>query len=139
MKGFDNKLSFDELNYPQCSCGACPRFFWNMFNIVSRGSGKNYTVCQMIKHYKKHKIMRDGTEYKLRTHLISLTIQASRIYQSLDSLDMEKDAHDNYSDKLLLGEIADVKAGKTEYEKFLLHKKSCEKFMKTPESRYEKL
>jgi len=139
LKGFDNKLLYDKLNYPQCSCGACPRFYWNMLNIGSRGSGKTYTVVQMIKHYEKHKITRDGVEYKLRTHLISPTIQANEIYQSLDSLDMKKDAHDDYSDKLILDIIEDIKAKKAEYDKYLLYKTSYEKFMRTPESKYEKL
>jgi hypothetical protein len=138
-EGFNNKLKFDKLNYPQCSCGKCPRFYWNMMNIGSRGSGKTYTICQMIKHYEKHKIMKDGTEYKIRTHLISPTIQANEIYQSLDSLDMEKDAHDEYNDELLLNIIEDIKAEKKEYEKYLLYKEYYEKFMKTPESKLEKL
>jgi len=70
-------------------------------------------VVEMIKHYEKHKITRDGVEYKLRTHFISLTIQANEIYQSLDSLDMKKDAHDNYSDQLILDIIEDIKAKKS--------------------------
>ena len=139
LEGFNNKLKFDKLNYPQCTCGKCPRFYWNMMNIGSRGSGKTYTICQMIKHYEKHKIMKDGTEYKIRTHLISPTIQANEIYQSLDSLDMEKDAHDEYNDDLLLSIIEDIKAEKKEYEKYLLYKEYYEKFMKTPESKLEKL
>jgi len=139
LEGFNNKLKFDKLNYPQCSCGKCPRFYWNMMNIGSRGSGKTYTICQMIKHYEKHKIMKDGTEYKLRTHLISPTIQANEIYQSLDSLDMETDAHDDYNDELLLNIIEDIKTEKKEYDKYLLYKKYYEKFMKTPESKLEKL
>ena len=81
-----------------------------MLNIGSRGSGKTYTVCQMVKHYEKHKIMKDSIEYKWRTHLISPMIQANEIYQSLDSLDMEKDAHDDYNDQLLLGIINDIKS-----------------------------
>ena len=139
LEGFNNKLKFDKLNYPQCSCGKCPRFYWNMMNIGSRGSGKTYTICQMIKHYEKHKIMKDGTEYKIRTHLISPTIQANEIYQSLDSLDMEKDDHDEYNDELLLSIIEDIKAEKKEYEKYLLYKEYYEKFMKTPENKLEKL
>jgi hypothetical protein len=139
LKGFDNKLLYDKLNYPQCSCGECPQFYWNMLNIGSRGSGKTYTICKMIKHYEKHKITKDGVEYKLRTHLISPTIQANEIYQSLDSLDMEKDAHDDYSDQLILNIIKDIKAEKDEYDKYLLYKSSYETFMKTPEAKLEKL
>jgi hypothetical protein len=93
----------------------------------------------MIKHYEKHKIMKDGTEYKIRTHLISPTNQANEIYQSLDSLDMEKDDHDEYNDELLLSIIEDIKTEKKEYEKYLLYKEYYQKFMKTPESKLEKL
>ena len=116
-----------------------PSFFFNSLHVGARGSGKTYTVVQMIKHYEKHKIKRDGVEYKLRTHLISPTIQANEIYQSLDSLDLEKDSHDNYSDQLLLDIIEDVKAKKAEYDKCLLYKKSYETYLKTPETKYERL
>jgi len=138
LEGFNNKLSYAKLNYPQCMCGKCPRFYWNMMNIGARGSGKTYTICQMIKHYEKNKIMKDGVKYKLRTHLISPTIQANEIYQSLDSLDMDKDAHENYSDKLLLSIIADIKDKKEKYEDHQLYKKYYEKVMKIPESKIEK-
>jgi hypothetical protein len=138
LEGFNNKLSYDKLNYPQCSCGKCPRFYWNMMNIGARGSGKTYTIVQMIKHYEKNKIMKDGVQYKLRTHLISPTIQANEIYQSLESLDMKKDAHENYSDKLILDIIADIKVKKNKYEEYLLYKKYYEKVMKIPENKLEK-
>ena len=52
---------------------------------------------------------------------------------------MKEDSHDNYSDQLLLDIIKDVKAEKEEYEKYLLYKSSYEKFIRTPESKYEKL
>jgi hypothetical protein len=139
LEGFNNKLSFDKLNYPQCSCGKCPRFFWNGLHIGARGSGKTYTIVQMIKHYEKNKIMRDGTQYKLRTHLISPTIQANEIYQSLDSLDLDKDAHENYSDKLILDIIGGIKERKQKYEDYLLYKKYYEKVMRTPENKLDKL
>jgi len=110
-----------------------------MLNIGSRGSGKTYTICQMIKHYEKNKIVKDGTEYKLRTHLISPTIQANEIYQSLDSLNMDKDAHDDYSDQLLMDIIDDIKREKKEYDNYLLYKKYYEKFIKTPDNKLDKL
>jgi len=139
LEGFNHKLSYDKLNYPQCNCGKCPRFFWNMMNIGARGSGKTYTIVQMIKHYEKNKIMKDNIEYKLRTHLISPTIQANEIYQSLDSLDMDKDAHENYSDKLILDIIAGIKERKQKYEDYLLYKKYYEKVMKTSPNKLDKL
>lgn len=139
LQGFNNQLKYDKLNYPECTCGKCFKFYWNMLNIGSRGSGKTYTVCQIIKHYEKNKIMKDGVEYKVRSHLISPTIEANEVYKSLSSLDMTKDAHDTYSDKLLLDIVDDIKAEKKEYDKFLLYKKYYEKFMRTPEKQLNKL
>jgi len=135
LDGFNNKLKYDKLNYPQCTCDKCPRFYWNMLNIGSRGSGKTYTVVQMIKHYEKNKIMKDCTEYKIRTHLISPTIQANEIYQSLESLDMKKDAHDDYSDELILKIIDNIKEEKKKYEEYILYKKYYDIFVKTPEDK----
>jgi hypothetical protein len=83
--------------------------------------------------------MRDGVEYKIRTILISPTIQANQVYQSLESLDMKKDAHDDYSDKLLLDILDDIKAEKKKYDKYLLYKKYYDKFNKTPENKLDKL
>jgi hypothetical protein len=51
---------------------------------------------------------------------------------------MDKDAHENYSDKLLLDIIADIKDKKEKYEDYLLYKKYYEKVMKIPESKLEK-
>jgi hypothetical protein len=110
-----------------------------MMNVGARGSGKTYTIVQMIKHYEKNKIMKDDVVYKLRTHLISPTIQANEIYQSLDSLDMDKDAHENYSDKLILDIIADIKERKQKYEDYLLYKKYYEKVMRTAPNKLDKL
>jgi len=139
LDGFNNKLSYDVLNYPQCTCGKCFQFYFNSLHIGARQSGKTYSVVQMIKHYEKNKIIKNGTEYKLRTFLISPTIQANQIYQSLDSLDMKKDAYDDYSDKILLDILDDIKADKKRYDKYLLYKKYYEKFNKTPENKLDKL
>jgi len=139
LDGFNNKLSYDILDYPQCTCKKCFQFYFNSLHIGARQSGKTYSVVQMIKHYEKNKIIKNGTEYKLRTFLISPTIQANQIYQSLDSLDMKKDAYDDYSDKILLDILDDIKVDKKRYDKYLLYKKYYEKFNKTPENKLDKL
>ena len=35
---FDPKNS--KLNYPECRCGNCPLFYFNLLSVASRGSGK---------------------------------------------------------------------------------------------------
>ena len=139
LNGFDDKLKFDKLNYPQCSCGKCFKMFFNSLHIGARQSGKTYSVVKIIKHYENNKIMKDGVEYKVRTHLISPTIQANEIYQSLNSLDMKKDTHENYTDKLLIDIIDDIKQRKTKYEEYILYKKYYEKVMRTPDDKLDNL
>ena len=139
LDGFDDKLKFDKLNYPQCSCGKCFKMFLNSLHIGARQSGKTYSVVKIIKHYENNKIMKDGVEYKVRTHLISPTIQANEIYQSLNSLDMKKDTHENYTDKLLIDIIDDIKQRKTKYEEYILYKKYYEKVMRTADDKLDSL
>jgi hypothetical protein len=52
---------------------------------------------------------------------------------------MDKDAHENYTDKLILDIISDIKERKQKYEDYLLYKKYYEKMMRTPENKLEKL
>ena len=139
LNGFDDKLKFDKLNYPQCSCGKCFKMFFNSLHIGARQSGKTYSVVKIIKHYENNKITKDGVEYKVRTHLISPTIQANEIYQSLNSLDMKKDTHENYTDKLIVDIIDDIKQRKTKYEEYILYKKYYEKVMRTPDDKLDSL
>ena len=137
LDGFNNKLNYATLNYPQCTCGKCPRFYWNMLSIAARQSGKTYTICQMIKHWEKNTILKDGVKHKLRTILISPTIQANEIYKSLDSLDFENDCYDDYSDDILLNIIDDVKTRKKEYEEYIEYVEAYKKFIKIPDDKLE--
>ena len=139
LDGFNDKLKFDKLNYPQCSCGKCFKFFFNSLHIGARQSGKTYSVVKIIKHYENNKITKDGVEYKVRTHLISPTIQANEIYQSLNSLDMKKDTHENYTDKLIVDIIDDIKQRKIKYDEYLVYKKYYEKVMRTPDNKLDSL
>lgn len=140
LNGFNNKLKFDKLNYPACSCGNCPRFFFNLLSIASRQSGKTYTICQLIKHYEKNKIVdKNGEIYPLRTFLISPTTQANEIYHSLNSLDFENDVYEDYSDAILLDIIQDIKDVKQECQDFKDYRDFYKIFAKTPEDKLDKL
>ena len=139
LSGFDNKLSYTKLNYPQCSCKKCPSMYWNMLSIAARQSGKTYSICKLIKHWEKNSIMKDGEEYDVRTILISPTVQANEIYKSLKSLDFEKDVYEEYSDSTLLAIIDDVKQRKEEVEEYHEYVKYYKIFAKTPEEKLEAL
>jgi hypothetical protein len=52
---------------------------------------------------------------------------------------MKKDAHENYTDKLILDIIDDIKQVKAKYDDYLLYKKYYEKVMRTPENKLDTL
>jgi hypothetical protein len=140
LQGFNTKLKFDKLNYPQCSCGNCPKFYWNLLSIASRQSGKTHSICQLIKHYETHKIVnKDGDVFPVRTFLISPTTQANQVYHSLSSLDFSKDVYEDYSDNILLDIIADIKDTKQEIDDFRQYIKAYKLYLKTPEEKLGKL
>jgi len=107
-----------KLNYPECQCGQCPLFYWNLLSVASRGSGKTYNICKLIKHYEDHKLIdNDGIIHPLRTIVISPTLDANLIFNNLKSLS-EEDKHDKFSDELLQSIVDDIKKNKEETEKY---------------------
>jgi len=107
-----------KLNYPQCKCGQCPLFYWNLLSVASRGSGKTYNICRLLKHYEDNKLIdNDGIIHPLRTIVISPTLDANLIFNNLKSLS-EEDKHDKFSDELLQSIVDDIKKNKEETEKY---------------------
>ena len=131
---FDPKNS--KLNYPECRCGKCPLFHWNLLSVASRGSGKTYNIVKLIKHYEDNKLTdNDGKVHPLRTIVISPTLDANLIFNNLKSLD-EKDKHDKYSDELLQSIVDEIKKDKEETEAY---HKYIEAYKKTSHVRENKL
>jgi hypothetical protein len=109
-----------KLNYPQCRCGNCPQFYFNLLSVASRGSGKTFNICKLISHYEQNDLIdNDGNIHPLRTIVISPTLDANPIFKGLTSLD-EEDIHDKFSDELLQGIVTEIKKNKEETE--LYHK-----------------
>ena len=111
-----------KMNYPQCRCGQCPQFYFNLLSVASRGSGKTYNICKLIKHYEDNKLIdNDGKIHELRTIVISPTLDANPIFNNLTSLDKE-DIHDKFSDELLQSIVDEIKKNKEEtddYNKYI--------------------
>ena len=107
-----------KMNYPQCRCGQCPQFYFNLLSVASRGSGKTYNICKLIKHYEDNKLIdNDGKIHPLRTIVISPTLDQNQIFKNLKSLD-ESDTHEKFSDELLQGIVDDIKKNKEETEEY---------------------
>ena len=107
-----------KMNYPQCRCGQCPNFYFNLLSVASRGSGKTYNICKLIKHYEDNKLIdNDGKIHELRTIVISPTLDANPIFNNLKSLDKD-DIHDKFSDELLQSIVDDIKKNKEETDEY---------------------
>jgi len=125
-----------KLNYPQCKCGQCPLFYWNLLSVASRGSGKTYNSVKLLKHYEDNKLIdNDGIIHPLRTIVISPTLDQNLIFNNLKSL-AEEDKYDKYSDELLQLIVDDIKKNKEETEKY---NKYIEAFKKTIHIKENKL
>lgn len=136
LNNFDFKPKNSKLNYPQCRCGNCPQFYFNLLSVASRGSGKTYNICKLISHYEQNKLVdNDGITHPLRTIVISPTFDANPIFKNLKSLDMNNDIHTSYTDELLQSIVDDIKKNKDETEKFSQYKKAYQKVMNIPETK----
>ena len=124
-----------KMNYPQCRCGQCPQFYFNLLSVASRGSGKTYNICKLIKHYEDNKLIdNDGNIHPLRTIVISPTLDQNQIFKNLKSLD-ESDTHEKFSDELLQGIVDDIKKNKEETEEYNKYIEAYKKVINVKENK----
>ena len=124
-----------KLNYPQCRCGKCPQFYFNLLSVASRGSGKTFNICKLISHYEQNKLIdNDGVIHPLRTVVISPTLDANPIFKQLKSLD-EADIHDKFSDELLQTIVDDIKHQKEETETYHKYIQAYKQVIKIKETK----
>jgi hypothetical protein len=133
--GFNFNPKNSTLNYPQCRCGMCPAFYWNLLSVASRGSGKTYNIVKLIKHYEDNKLLdNDGLVHPLRTIVISPTLDANLIFNNLKSL-ADEDKHDKYSDELLQSIVDGIKKDKEETDQYQKYIQAYKKAIKIKEEK----
>lgn len=109
------KLDFKENRYPQCADKNAPRLFLNAIFCGSRGSGKSFSICRLLKMYGQYGIVDPETKVKLdqRIILLSPTADANKCWDSLKWLNPSDTIH-NFSDIKLLNAIDDIKRERKE-------------------------
>jgi hypothetical protein len=127
LKNID--LKYKQTKYPQCKDPNVPRLFFVSLFIGSKGSGKTYSACQLLKLYETFGIFHKGHEVIQRIILISPTTSANPVFKSLKYLD-EQDIFEDYSDDLLLDIVEDIKKEKENTEKYLKEIKAWKRFCK---------
>lgn len=99
------KLEFKSNKYPVCPASNIPKMYFVSLFVGSRGSGKTYSACQLLKLYENNGLYQGNKKLDQRLILISPTSHANPVFTSLKNLD-DSDIHGTYSDGLL-GEILD--------------------------------
>lgn len=137
---FNGKLKYKKLEYPQCTCNKCPRFFFNMVCCASRQSGKTHCISRLIKHYEDN-IIKDSDDnvVKCRTFVVSGTIDANPVLTSLKSIDFENDTYTEYSDDVIEEIMAEIARVKEECQEYKDYKKAYTKYMKLKVNEISKL
>jgi hypothetical protein len=124
-------LRFKKNIYPVPLNDSLPRMFFVGLFVGSRGSGKSYAVCNLLKQYEQSGILDTELNIKVeqRIILLSPTIDANPVFTSLKHLD-DDDNYNNYSDELLIDIIENIKYEKQETIKYNEHLRIYKKFVK---------
>ena len=110
-----------------------PLLFNTSLYIGSKGTGKTYKLCELLRLYENSKIIdNDGIKYEMRTIVIAPTINsgANEVYKSVKSINFDNDVHLEYSDELLLSILDDIKQKDDEFNEYINYKKIFNKFKK---------
>jgi hypothetical protein len=127
------KINIKKKNVPQSTNKSLPLLFNTSLYIGSKGTGKSYKLCELLRLYEQSKIKDDdGIEYHMRTILICPTAAsgANEIYKTVKSIDFDNDVHLEYSDELLLSILDDIKQKDDEFNEYINYKKIFNKFKK---------
>lgn len=125
----DIQLKYKSNKYPVCKDPNLPKMYFVALFIASRGSGKTYSACQLLKAYEKFGLYHANHEIDQRIILISPTSAANPCYTALKNLH-EDDIHGHYSDNLLLDIVEDIKTEKKNTDDYMRRMKVWNKFLK---------
>lgn len=126
LKGLTNELvkafPLDEEPYPHPRNKNLPDSFFLAGFAGSRGSGKTQMTVRLLKDLEESKYYDEkGKEVPQRVILVSPTSEANPQFRRLSNLD-DKDIYPNYTDKLLLSLMEEIKADRLATKKY---KKAC--------------
>lgn len=130
------KLEYTPNVYPIPNNVNLPKMFFVGLFIGSRGSGKTYSCCQLLKMYERHGIaattcnhsVKQQSHVDQRIILMSPTSAANPVFNSLKNLDQSRDVVDNYTDSKLLEVLHDIKSEKVATAEYQENMKVWRKF-----------
>ena len=123
----DVKLEYKPLKYPVPNSDVLPKMYFVALFVGSRGSGKTYSACQLLKMYEEHGIEASKKLVDQRIILMSPTSTANPVFTSLRHLS-DDDIVENYTDNKLLDVLTDVRTEKAATDKYKADLKLWKKF-----------
>lgn len=111
----DIKLVFKKNRYPIPGDRNLPRLFFVGLFVGSRGSGKTFSIVELLKQYEKYGIFDAETKKRVDQRIVvfSPTHDSKPVFNALKHLD-SVDVISSYSDTKLLQVVADVRRKREE-------------------------
>lgn len=120
-------LKYKKTPYPQSQNSTLPRQYFVLAAIGPRGSGKTYSITQLIKAYEDSPpINPDGTKQDIRVFVISPTVDQQDSFKALKSID-PGDVYRSYKPSILEDILESMNHEKQET---LQYKRDLELFQK---------
>lgn len=131
VHGYEHiQLRYKKNKYPVPNDPNLPRMFFVGLFVGSRGSGKTFSVVELLKQYERHGIEDDGVKVAQRVVVFSPTHDANPVFNALRHLDADVDVVNNYSDQRLLAVVADVARQREETREYQLKLALYRKFLR---------
>jgi hypothetical protein len=116
--------------YPQSRQTFLPRNYFVGLFVAPRGGGKTYSTVKLIKSYENNGVYdKYNNKVEIRTILFSPTVQANKIFNSLDSL-ADEDTYHDYNEEKLKHLIEEIKEEKDKTEEYKLNFQAYKRFIK---------
>lgn len=125
------KLDFKRNKYPVPGDINLPRLFFVGLFVGSRGSGKTFSIVELLKQYERYGIYDAETKKKVDQRIVvfSPTHDSNPVFSCLKHLSPD-DVISSYSDAKLLTVVADVRRRREETLEYQKKLKIYEKFRK---------
>ena len=107
-----------------------PKLYFCGMWIASKGMGKTYSLCELLRYYEKSSIVdKKGRKHEMRTILFCPTGNSdfNKVYESLESLNKE-DIITDYSDDKLFDVLNQIEQEEKEVKEYYKYQKAYHKF-----------
>ena len=124
-------LKYGKIIYPQSLDDNSPKNYFLALFVGSRGSGKTYLICKLLKTLERKKIYDNNKEVPQRIILICSTAysDSNKVFKTLKNLNWDNgDVITEYNDDLLKEKMDELKIDLDEAKDYKAYKLAFKKF-----------